>query len=94
MSNSLKASMAVFYALATVLMAAVIYRHTDRSWLVIAQTLALWTVSVVFPARWIALLSRTLRDRGVATEDLQVILLMPAWCAVMAALIALQFMRM
>jgi hypothetical protein len=93
MSNGLKASMAAFYVLATVLMGMVIYQHTDRSWLVIAHTAALWMVAVLLPARWIALLSNKLRERGVATDDLQIILLMPAWCAVMAALIALQFMR-
>jgi len=93
MNKTLKAAMVAFYVLATVIMVGTFYRGWNHSWLYAAHALALYLVSVVMPALWTRTLVGKLRGRGIALDDLQWTIVMPSWCAVVTALMALQFVR-
>jgi len=90
MTTQLKVAMALLYVIATVLIAGTFYNRADRSWLTWGHALALWFVSVLLPALWTRALVARLEEHDVPIAPLQVYVVMPAWCAVIAALIALR----
>lgn len=94
MDKNLRVASFAFYVLATMVIATTFYRDAAlRSWLAIGHGVTLYLVSVVMPALWTRTLVARLRQRGVALDDLHLAIVMPSWCAVIAALLALNLQR-
>jgi hypothetical protein len=89
MTTRVKVVMGLFYVLVTGLIAGT-FAGRAESWLEWAQAITLWFVSVVMPVLWTRALVAKLEVQGVPVRPLQIYLVMPCWCAAIAAVIALR----
>jgi hypothetical protein len=89
MTTKLKLTMGVFYAAVTLLIVDA-FAARSAHWVAWGHAATLWLVAVLLPVLWTRALVAKLEEHDVPVERLQVLLVMPMWCAAIAALIALR----